>query len=32
MIYSKKSIEVFDEKNKVILKEKVKKQKLIWKD
>jgi hypothetical protein len=29
MIYSKKYIEIFDEKNKVILKEEIKKQKLI---
>jgi hypothetical protein len=32
MIYSKKYIEIFDEKNKVILKEEIKKQKLIWRN
>ncbi len=32
MIYPKKNIEIFDEKNKVILKEEIKKQKLIWRN
>ncbi len=32
MIYSRKNIEIFDEKNKVILKEEIKKQKLIWRN